>query len=397
MNIKSKQIYIQNFWYANNYGACLTAYALYTILSDIGHNVKLIDVSNMGEKLSYMFSSFIQKHCKTTKHIKTYSDLTNIINLNSVYITGSDQVFRPYLVKDKLSKFLFDYIPCEKKIAMSASFGVYKEQFIKETSQDTIEKMQNSLKTFDKISVREKDGIEICNDIFGVNAEWIMDPVFIIHKSYFEELTRKGKQRNANYIASCIFEKKNNKIDKFLQKKYNCNVIELHQSNFSIEDWLKTIKNCKFLITNSYHAMCFAIIFNKPFIALSKDMGASSRFDSIFELLGIENQSITSIDDIYTKNCVFNIDYEKVNQRIKEERQKGLAFLQKALESPVGKFEEKQAVRTQYLEETICKLEQQANLRYQIKKELWNLWLIIFHKYLPESVKNIIRKIRGSK
>lgn len=397
MNIKSKQIYIQNFWYVNNYGACLTAYALYTILSEIGHNVKLIDVSNMGEKLSYIFSSFIQKNCKTTKHIKTYSDLESIINSNAVYITGSDQVFRPYLVKDKLSKFLFDYVPCEKKIAMSASFGVYKEQLIKETSQDTIEKMQNSLKSFDKISLREKEGIEICNDIFGVNAEWIIDPVFILHKSYFEELTTKGKQRNANYIASCIFEKKNNKIDKFLQKKYNCNVIELHQSNFSIEDWLKTIKNCKFLITNSYHAMCFAIIFNKPFIALSKDMGASSRFDSIFELLGIENQSITSINDIYTKNCVFNIDYEKVNQRIEEERQKGLAFLQKALESPVGKFEEKQAVRTQYLEETVCKLEQQANLKYQIKKELWNLWLIIFHKYLPEPVKFIIKTLRGNR
>ena len=115
MNIKSKQIYIQNFWYVNNYGACLTAYALYTILSEIGHNVKLIDVSNMGEKLSYIFSSFIQKNCKTTKHIKTYSDLESIINSNAVYITGSDQVFRPYLVKDKLFKFLFDYVPCEKK------------------------------------------------------------------------------------------------------------------------------------------------------------------------------------------------------------------------------------------------------------------------------------------
>ena len=50
MNLKSKQIYIQNFWYVNNYGACLTAYSLYSILSKTGYNVKLIDISSMSEK-----------------------------------------------------------------------------------------------------------------------------------------------------------------------------------------------------------------------------------------------------------------------------------------------------------------------------------------------------------
>lgn len=397
MNLKSKQIYIQNFWYVNNYGACLTAYSLYSILSKTGYNVKLIDISSMSEKLSYTSTSFIKEHCKTTKHIKNYLDLENIISPNAIYITGSDQVFRPYLVKDKLSMFLLDYIPCEKKIAMSASFGKGKIEFLQENNKVILAKIKKSLMSFDNISIREHQGVEICNEVFDIKAKCIIDPVFILDKNYFENLTNGKNIEHKEFIASCIFEKKNNNIDKFLSKKYRCNVIELHQSNFSIEDWLNMIKNCKFLITNSYHAMCFAIIFNKPFIALSKDMGASSRFESLFELLNIENQSINSIDEIYTKDCIFNVDYEKVNQRIEEERQKGLAFLQKAIEGPVGKFEEKRAVRTQYLEEIVCKLEQQANLRYQIKKELWNLWLIIFHKYLPEPIKNIIRKIRGSK
>lgn len=48
----------------------------------------------------------------------------------------------------------------------------------------------------------------------------------------------------------------------------------------------------------------------------------------------------------------------------------------------------------QFLENKICELEQQATLKYQIKKELWHLWLIIFHKYLPNSIKNIIRFMR---
>ena len=114
-------------------------------------------------------------------------------------------------------------------------------------------------------------------------------------------------------------------------------------------------------------------------------------------MLGIENQCINSIDEIYERDCVFKVDWNRVNRRIEEERQRGLEFLKKALDAPCGKFEEKQAVRTKYLEDRVCELEQQANLKYQIKKELWNLWLVIFHKYLPEPVKNLIRKLRGKK
>ena len=114
-------------------------------------------------------------------------------------------------------------------------------------------------------------------------------------------------------------------------------------------------------------------------------------------MLGIENQCINSIEEIYEKDCVFKVDWDVVNRRIEEERRRGLEFLKKALDAPCGKFEEKQAVRTKYLEDRVAELESQANLKYQIKKELWNLWLVIFHKYLPEPVKNIIRKLRGKK
>lgn len=395
MNANDKKVYIQNFWYVNNYGACLTAYALYTIIKNLDYQVELINISNVGEYLAYQFRNFIEKYCKTTKRIKTFSELEQIIDKNAIYITGSDQVLRPFLIKDKLSKFLFDYVGEAKKIAFSASFGKNKEEFVKETSKEILDKMKRSLESFDIVSAREKNGIEICKDIFGIEAIEIIDPVFILDKSYYYQLTENLKKRSDEYIASCIFEKKDNKSDEFLSKKYNCKVVELHNSNFSIEDWLNTILNCKFLVTNSYHAMCFAIIFNKPFIALSKDMGAGSRFESLFELLGIQNQSINSVDEIYQKDCIFKLDYDSVNKEIAKQREFGFEFLHEALEYQAGHFEEKQLVRTEYLEETICRLEAQSNLKYQIKKELWYLWLIIFHKFLPEGIKNIIRNLKG--
>ena len=259
--------------------------------------------------------------------------------------------------------------------------------------------MKKSLQSFDFISVREKSGVEICKEVLGVDAEWIIDPVFILEKAKYDELINNATKDYSNEIVSYVLDnnKSYDKAYRHLEKQYGSKVVKLANSNESVENWLSAIKNCKLFVTDSFHGVCFALIFNKPFICISNKSRGAARFDSILEMLNVENQCINSIDEIYTKGCIFKVDYEKVNQRIEEERQKGLAFLQKALESPVGKFEEKQAVRTQYLEETVSKLEQQANLKYQIKKELWNLWLIIFHKYLPEPVKNIIRRIRGSK
>ena len=143
--------------------------------------------------------------------------------------------------------------------------------------------------------------------------------------------------------------------------------------------------------------MCFAIIFNKPFIAISNGTNSNTRFESLLEMLDIENRCINDIKEISTTDCIFNPNYEKVNKLIDIERKKGLAFLEKVLRSPHKISSQMISTRTKFLEILIEEFKQQANLKYQIKKELWNLWLIIFHKYLPEPVKDIIRKIRGSK
>lgn len=402
MSIKSN-IYISNYWWTENYGATLTAYALQLLVpqSVLCNNKDKISLARQ-EKFDKNFSqNFAKQYLDYTSLLLSCRDYYSLLKNSKTFITGSDQVFRASSLSSKLySQNFLDFVePHQKKIAFSASFAVNKEAFLTETSSDLIKKVKNSLQSFDFISVREKSGVEICKDVLGVDAEWIIDPVFILEKTKYNELICNATKDYSNKIVSYVLDnnKSYDKAYRRLEKQHGSRVIKLADSNESVENWLSAIKNCKLFVTDSFHGLCFALIFNKPFICISNKARGATRFDSILEMLNIENQCINSIDEIYTKNCIFKVDYEKVNQRIEEERQKGLAFLQKALESPVGKFEEKLAVRTQYLEETVSKLEQQANLKYQIKKELWILWLIIFHKYLPEPIKNIIRKIRGSK
>lgn len=398
MNMKNN-VSILNYWWAANYGANLTAFALQQLIK----NSILINNSNFQQYISNsqlkFHKNFAKNYLNTSKICRTYSTFNNLNKNCNTFVVGSDQVFRPHINKSIFDTFLLNFADItSKKIAFSASFGVSKEQFLKENTTEKIEQMKISLKSFDFISVREKSGIEICKDLFDVKAKWIIDPVFILDRSKYDELITKATKDYTNKIVSYAFnETKEYKVAcNYIKNKYKSEIIELMHSRESIENWLAAIKNCKLLITDSFHGMCFALIFNKPFICIVNSSTGSTRYDSVFEMLGIENQCINNITEIYKKDCIFKIDYDVVNKRIDEERQRGLDFLKRTLEAPVLVTQEKIDAKIKFLENKVCELEQQATLKYQIKKESWNLWLIIFHKYLPKPVKNIIRFVRDN-
>lgn len=397
----NKTAIINYWWDTTNYGANLTAYAIQQILLSLQMESKLINnISGNFKKISkkiFALKTFEKEYLSVSDFINSYEDFKVLNDNFDNFLVGSDQVFRPKTNgKDRNYQYLLDFVNInKKKIAISASFGVDKEQFLKETPEKIIEKMKRALQTFDFISVREKSGIEICRNLFDVNAKWIIDPVFILNKTNYENLFENSKQDFKDKIISYVFNKKRKYIDvhKYLSKKYNVEVVDLFKNNepqVSIEDWLKAIKECKLLITNSFHGMCFAIIFNKPFICIVNSETGITRYSSVFEMLEIENQCIENPLEIMKRDCIFKVDYEKVNANIEKQRQIGLEYLKKALEAPVCKQKEKLDAKIAFLEEKICEMEEELTLKNLIKKELWNKWLVIYHCYLPKFIKNII-------
>lgn len=405
--MKKNNIYIFNCnWERINYGAVLTAYAIQKILLEITEQTPLL-VNNPNDlflkcfKKFNSFDKFKKHYMKFSERINSYQSLLNLNQKANIFITGSDQVFRfPLISKSPygFEQYLLTFVNQNaKKIAYSASFGVDKTQFLKENPPERIEKYKSALRNFNLISVREKSGVEICEQVLGIKATWLIDPVFLLDKSHYENLATKYPEKYLNKIVTYTFDVNKKKESKILNKichKYNSQYIELYKSNIEIEEWLTAIKNCKFLITNSFHAVCFAIIFNKPFMCYVNASSGNTRFESLFEMLNMKNHCARELEDLLIDPPSFNIDYYKVNEKIAVEREKSLHFLQKAINLPISKIEERQEARIKFLEETICELEKQTNLKYQIKKDLWNLWLIIFYNYLPEFAKNLTRIIR---
>ena len=306
------------------------------------------------------------------------------------FLVGSDQVFRPIYANNCLYQFFLDFVePNKKKISISASFGVTKEKLLEESDNITLLKIKESLKSFDFISVREKFGVEICKDIFDVDAEWIIDPVFILDKSYFETIAAKSSKMFNNKIVSYIINQKNNKkVVEMYRKKNKVEITELYKSKMPMEDWLNAIKNCELLITDSFHAVCFAIIFN-TLCTVNPHTGVA-RYESIFEMLQIKNQLITNEICEFSDNYIFKIDYDYVNKLIEKERQKGLEFLKNAFDAEPTKLKEKQEV----YEKFIIEMKSKKRIYNNLKEFFWICWLFIFHNILPNPIKNVIRFVK---
>ena len=116
--------------------------------------------------------------------------------------------------------------------------------------------------------------------------------------------------------------------DKVAKKLGYDKVINITSRGYQVEDWLRAIQTAKIIISNSFHGICFAIIFHKPFICIN-NIG-QGRFDSLKELLGIENNVVTDLDDIDLKK-ISKIDYEYIEKTLEQERKKSLKFLSEAL------------------------------------------------------------------
>ena len=81
-----------------------------------------------------------------------------------------------------------------------------------------------------------------------------------------------------------------------------------------VELWLKGFDQAKIVLTDSFHACVFSIIFRKQFyLYTNKDRGME-RYTTLFNMLGIDNRSVLSIEDV---EKMPPIDYNAVSKRLK--------------------------------------------------------------------------------
>ena len=349
---------VATLWFSCNYGAILTTYALYRVLEEMGRRPVLLDYAALlrcpdfakGDNISRLFMQ--RQGIACTKPLNDDGDYDALNDSLDAFIIGSDQVWRwRYTACCGLAYFL-DFVRGDKrKVAYASSFGIETE----ERPEESVERARCCLQAFDAVSVREKSGVDILREHYGIEGEWVLDPVFLCRMEDYDTLSECAERRESPYVLSYVLEPDDairhhiaaisagrgaravNMVDaqkdfEEMQRRFGTGQIA---RDVSPEQWVRNIRDCDFFITDSFHGVCYALMFNRPFLCVAPPTRGRARFDSLLGLVGLQ-RCMLSPD--YTEEewnaAVAPIDWAQVNNTLQREREKARAWLENALNAP---------------------------------------------------------------
>lgn len=326
---------IINYWWCNDNGAILTAYALQTVLKINGITSRLINISTENTKrrngISYNFE---KRYLYSTDPIISETDFRKLNNSFKTFIVGSDQVFRAEWVDNK---WFLNFVKIKKtKIAMAASFGI-DELNVNSKRKKEIEYL---LSRFNNISIREKSGVELCEKM-GIHADYVIDPVFILEPEYYDSVIEKSEEKIDKPYIFAYFRDNSKKKEKLLLSLSERFDIPCYIANDDtpVDVFLKRIECSNCVVTDSYHGLCFSLIFNKKFVCYSNSLRGNTRFDTLKEYLKFDNDRIVDESNETDMEKVISLlthddDWDKINLLIKERREEGLQWILNAIKEP---------------------------------------------------------------
>lgn len=361
-----------------NYGGILQAYALQTVLERMGHEVKVINkpmphASLPVWKWPYSFPKRIIKKYVLREHVgifqeRHFNQYINALRHNTqafidknihqrilteldeikedeldAFVVGSDQIWRSvyfHLHWTFLPDAFLDFTKGwnVKRVSYAASFG---RDDIKEYTNDEIAIIKEDIKMFDAVSVREQSGIDICK-LLGVKAKCLIDPTMLLKAEDYKSLLGKTDTTEDSILCSYVLDP-NPEIDNFKNQLAEQKRLHIVETNSKIDDphatlkeriqppvenWLLTFERASFVITDSFHACVFSILFHKQFIVVGNKERGMARFNSLLSIFGLGNRMI--YDPSKYKN-IPNIDYNKVDAILDAKRKDAYDYLNKNL------------------------------------------------------------------
>ena len=358
----------------NNFGGILQAYALQKVLKDFGHNVVLIDKSryvslgpwykkypiyikrsinkfifgkNIIVKADAEQNRFLKIIAKYTepfieKYIRRVytKDFSNIREKDfDVLIVGSDQIWRPKYFYSRIEDAYLDFAKewKIKRITYAASFGTEEWEYTEEQTNNCA----TLLKKFNAVSLRESSAVQLCNDNFGVKAEHVLDPTMLLCKEDYIKLFKNYNTAQSEGNLFCYIldegEEKKSIIDCIAKEKglkafyVNSRYEELdapleERIQQPVEKWLRAFNDAEYIVTDSFHACVFSIIFNKPFIVYGNRERGLARFKSLLSIFELEERIVSTKEEA-TKAISKPINWEKVNESHRQWKEKSMSFL----------------------------------------------------------------------
>ena len=349
-----------------NYGAVLQAYALKQKLCNMGIDAHIIKYTPINSQKSYKVLKYPWRFTGTIENIKAalhfadhrecsekfydfreafYDFIGDYCNDEEIekdppqcdiYISGSDQVWNPQISFDRAFHCMFAKKYSNAKIASyAASVGLSK------IPDEYMEDFQSRIKQFDYISVREKQAINILEQM-GIAAKIAPDPTLLLSKQEWQSISIKPIDEPYILCYFVSFPRGIENVVEQVKKKFGYKVINLMTSedsskigdvkirNAGPREFLGLFENASFVITSSFHGTVFSLINRKPFV-VTLYKSTSSRVTQLLETYNLTGRIITpdckNINP-YCNTDIYSNDFEK---KLKETRVSGTKILEEII------------------------------------------------------------------
>lgn len=344
------------WWFASNYGSTLTYYALGSILKQKGLQPLLVPIpkldGNPWEPATQQSVQFLSKYFAIGEN-RPVERMHELNAFCDCFMLGSDQLWTAASTRQLGYTFFLDFVDKDKKkIAFSTSFG--HADF--GADEKMLATARDYLNRFDAVSVRESSGVELCKRAFGIEAQHIIDPVFLCNRCDYDnmianvvpkiDMTKKyllcyilDPKPSQEILATKIAQHENLEIvTMFGLKEYEGNKNKWHTGyilpKMTSEEFVYYIKNCSYLLTDSHHGTCFGIIYQKQYLALVNTQRGATRFESVASALGLKQRLKYEDQPFRDEEAYIPIDYRAVTNRLDLEKSKAFSWLDDALSKP---------------------------------------------------------------
>ena len=303
-----------------NYGGILQAYALQTVLEQLGHQAELMQRGLTPGMLPWHKDNTLEEILLMQQHTDSFirqyihGHKTSIADTHEgdyeAIVVGSDQIWRYLMVTHMMGAYEDAFLSFAngwdlRRISYAPSFGLDTW----EAPETMIPVISNLLRQFHAVSVREQSGADICRQLLGVEARHVLDPTLLLQPADYDRLIQAADTHTPEGNLMCYVLDETPEKLRLIQavaRRYNLQPFRAHsrveQADAPLheriqprpEQWLRSIRDAAMVVTDSFHAVAFSILYGKPFIATGNPMRGLARLQSLLSTFHAEDHLVVS-------------------------------------------------------------------------------------------------------
>ena len=326
----------------HNFGSVFQSYALVKYLCNQGYKASLIDYRPSyyakGRNALKRFLGIVMNYGAYTHQHKKYEDFINtflpkgdvyhtleelyeIPTEDTCFIVGGDQLWNNFHTCGRDDAYKLTFVLGCKKIAYGTSMG--RNTFDK----IELEELAKKISDFYSIGLREQSTVLMLQPYTKVPIYHAADPVLLLDVEDYMKFIGTKRLIKEPYLVMYLAAKSEllSRTVEYIAKKKGLKVVHVcgfkkkckcdyFLKDIGPEELLNLIYYSDFVVSASFHATLFSILFQKQFCTLLPEAGTNTRIEDLLSYFELSERIIHNVDLKINFESTINIKNELVSK-----------------------------------------------------------------------------------